>query len=65
MQDLMRIGALTGARLDTIVDLRVHDCANGLFVFKPQKKEAKPRAVPIHSQLKAIVERRTVVSGGR
>ena len=60
MQDLMRIGALTGARLDTIVDLRVHDCANGLFVFKPQKKEAKPRAVPIHSQLKAIVERRTV-----
>ena len=59
MQDLMRIGALTGARLDAIVDLRVKDCADGVFLFKPQKKEAKPRSVPIHSELAAIIERRT------
>jgi integrase len=58
MQDLMRIGALTGARLDAIVDLRVRDCADGLFVFKPQKKEAKPRPVPVHSELAAIIKRR-------
>jgi integrase len=59
MQDLMRIGALTGARLDAIVDLKVKDCAAGLFIFKPQKKEPAPRAVPIHPDLEEIVERRT------
>lgn len=59
MHDLMRIAALTGARLDAIVDLRVGDCADGLFVFKPQKKEPAPRAVPIHPALRAIMKRRT------
>jgi hypothetical protein len=59
MHDLMRIGALCGARIDAIVSLDVGDCADGLFVFKPQKKEDKPRAVPIHSQLAEIIERRT------
>ncbi|MFG1465303.1 tyrosine-type recombinase/integrase [Xanthobacter sp. DSM 24535] len=59
MHDLMRIAALSGARLDAIVDLKVGDCADGLFVFKPQKKEPAPRAVPIHSALTEIVRRRT------
>ncbi|EIZ83626.1 integrase family protein [Methylobacterium sp. GXF4] len=59
MHDLMRLGALTGARLDAIVDLKVKDCADGLFTFKPQKKETKPRAVPIHPTLAEIVARRT------
>lgn len=59
MQDLMRLGALTGARLDPIVDLKVKDCEGGLFVFKPQKREKKPRAVPIHPDLAEIVRRRT------
>lgn len=59
MHDLMRIGALTGARLDVIVDLKVKDCADGLFSFKPQKKETARRFVPIHSALTAIVDRRT------
>lgn len=59
MHDLMRIAALTGARLDAIVSLRVADCAAGLFTFKPQKKEEKPRAVPIHSALTNLVSRRT------
>src|SRR5262249_24501905 len=58
LRDVMLIGALTGARLDAIVDLRVKDCDGGLFVFKPQKREKKPRAVPIHSTLRAIVKRR-------
>ncbi|ACK84895.1 tyrosine-type recombinase/integrase [Methylorubrum extorquens] len=58
LHDLMRIGALTGARLDAIVDLKVKDCAAGLFTFKPQKKEAKERAVPIHPALYEIVARR-------
>jgi len=48
---IMRIGALTGARIDAIVSLSVEDCHNGLFRFKPQKKEKGPRYVPIHSAL--------------
>ncbi|UWU21092.1 tyrosine-type recombinase/integrase [Rhizobium sp. CB3060] len=60
MHDLMRIAALTGARLDAIVCLRVKDCRDdGVFVFKPQKKEPGPRLCPIHSDLKEIVTRRT------
>lgn len=58
MHDLMRIGALTGARLDAIVDLKVRDVADGLFIFKPQKKEKAPRGVPTHPDLIEIVVRR-------
>ncbi len=59
MHDLMRIAALSGARLDAIVDLKVKDCAGGIFVFKPQKAEPKERAVPIHPYLDEIVAKRT------
>lgn len=59
MQDLMRIAALTGARLDAIVDLKVGGCGDGLFIFKPQKRETGERAVPIHPDLAEIVVRRT------
>jgi integrase len=54
----MRIGALSGARLDAIVDLHAKDCRNGIFLFKPQKREKGQRAVPIHSALVGIVKRR-------
>jgi integrase len=33
MHDLMMIAALTGARLEAIVDLRARDCEAGLFTF--------------------------------
>lgn len=59
MHDLMRIGALTGARLDAIVDLSVSDVSGGCFLFKPQKREESPRFVPIHPELREIVARRT------
>lgn len=60
LQDVMRIAALTGCRLDPIVCLRVRDCRDdGVFVFKPQKKEKAQRVCPIHSDLREIVERRT------
>lgn len=60
MHDLMRIAALTGCRLDPIVSLRVKDCReDGVFVFKPQKKEKTERLCPIHSDLSEIVKRRT------
>lgn len=59
MHDLMRIAALTGCRLDPIVSLRVRDCLDeGMFVFKPQKKEKAPRLCPIHPALTEIINRR-------
>ncbi|NNU59094.1 tyrosine-type recombinase/integrase [Ochrobactrum soli] len=59
MHDLMRIAALTGCRLDPIVCLRVRDCLDeGMFIFKPQKKEKAQRLCPIHPALKEIIERR-------
>ena len=59
MHDLIMIAALTGARLEAIVDLRARDCEAGLFAFKPQKKEKSARGVPIHSALVDLVARRT------
>ncbi|MBN9433487.1 MAG: integrase [Bosea sp.] len=59
MADLMRIGALTGARLDAIVCLSVGDCVDGFFRFKPQKKEKEARACPIHPVLLCIVASRS------
>jgi integrase len=58
LHDIMMIGALTGARLDAIVCLTVGDCRDGVFRFKPQKKEPGSRLVPIHSGLQEIVSRR-------
>lgn len=58
MHDLMRIAALTGARLEAIVDLKVRDCQNDTFTFKPQKQEPGARDCPIHPLLRNIVERR-------
>lgn len=63
MADLMRIGALTGARLDAIICLSVGDCAEGYFLLKPQKKEKEARACPIHPALLAIVARRSEGKG--
>lgn len=59
MLDLMMIGALTGARLDAIVDLKVGDTIDGAWTFKPQKREKTARDVPIHPLLVEIVERRS------
>lgn len=56
--DIMMIAALTGARLDAIADLKVKDTVDGAFTFKPQKKEAASRDVPIHPDLIEIVTRR-------
>ncbi len=55
MMDVMLVAALTGARLDAVIDLRVGECAEGWFTFKRQKKEARARDVPIHPALKQLV----------
>jgi integrase len=64
MRDLMMIAALSGARLEAIVDLRARDVEGGLFTFKPQKRESGPRATPIHSALRTIVARRVKGKSG-
>jgi len=64
LHDVMRIGALTGARLDAIVSLRVKDCHGGTFTFKPQKKETGQRLCPIHSDLETIIQRRIADKNG-
>lgn len=58
MLDLMLIGALTGARLDAIVDLKVSDTERGCFLFKRQKRETHARYVPIHPAIQEAVARR-------
>lgn len=59
MHDLMRIAALTGARINVIVSLKAKDCRDGTIWFKPAKKETSGRNVPIHPDLREILERRT------
>jgi integrase len=60
---IMRIGALSGARIDAIVSLNVGDCQNGMFRFKAQKKEKGPRFVPIHSTLEPLISELTEGKG--
>ena len=55
MMDVMMVAALTGARLDAVIDLRVGECADGWFTFKAQKKEKRSRDVPIHPVLRELV----------
>jgi hypothetical protein len=55
----MPVGALTGARIDAICDLRVRDCREDQFTFKRAKREPKGRTIPIHPRLRSIIKRRT------
>ena len=59
MRDLILFGALTGARLDAIVDLKVKDTRSAVITFKKQKKEKTARDIPVHPDLKEIVARRS------
>src|SRR5258707_7943163 len=52
----MSIAGFTGSRIGAIVSLRVKDCDNGVFRFKPQKREKRERYVPIHSTLVPIIK---------
>jgi integrase len=58
LPDLMRSAALTGARIDALCNLRVRDCADGIFHIRKAKREKRARNVPIHSMLKPLVARR-------
>lgn len=58
MHDLMMLGALTGARLDAIVDLKVRDVSDVAVQIQARKLETSDRLVPIHPDLKEVLERR-------
>ncbi len=58
LADAIRIGALTGARLEEIYRLKVADCRGGWFRIKEGKTIAAVRRVPIHTDLVPIIERR-------
>lgn len=55
IRPLMMIAALTGARIDAIISLKARDVTDEGFRFKPQKREASSRIVPVHSALREIV----------
>lgn len=63
LNDLMRIAALSGMRLEEICQLHVGDCADDSFNVWAGKTDNARRTVPIHSGLKAIIERRTKGKG--
>ena len=58
LADVIRLGALTGARLDELYRLRVSDCAYGIFNIRRSKSAAGVRTFPIHSALVSLVDRR-------
>jgi integrase len=59
--DIVRIGALTGMRIEEICSLRVRDCEGGWFNVNAEgkgKTDAARRRVPIHPLLRSLVDRR-------
>lgn len=54
--DLIRLGALTGMRLEEIYRLRVRDVVDGFFVVRDGKTANAKRRVPVHRDLERLVE---------
>lgn len=59
LADLIRIAALSGMRIGEICRLTVATCADGVFKITQSKSKAGVRVVPIHRDLKVLLERRT------
>jgi integrase len=56
--DLSRVAALTGARLNSIAELKAKQVEDGVFKVWDDKTPSGRRVVPVHADLKAIVKRR-------
>ncbi|ESY70648.1 integrase [Mesorhizobium sp. LNHC252B00] len=59
IEDALRISCLTGMRLAEVVTLWVEEVHDDLFDIQQGKTISAARRVPIHPDLKEIVERRT------
>jgi integrase len=57
--DLMKTAAASGMRLEEIASLKVRDVTGGIFNVRDAKTAAGLRKLPIHSELAALVQRRT------
>lgn len=55
MATLIKIGALTGMRLEEIYRLRVRDVVDGFLMVRTGKTDNAKRRVPIHADLKDLV----------
>jgi integrase len=58
LAEFMRVAALSGMRREEIGQLRVGDCAGGIFIVQRGKTAAARRRVPVHCELAALVGRR-------
>ena len=59
LAEFMKVAALSGMRREEIGQLRIADCADGVFIVQRGKTAAARRRVPIHSGLVEIVTRRS------
>lgn len=59
LKDYMLIGALSGMRIDEIARLKVSDCKGGTFSVLDAKTPSGIREVPIHSELRKLVDSRS------
>lgn len=55
--DLIKMGALTGMRLEEIYRLRVRDVESGFFMVRDGKTANSKRRVPVHPSLDGLIER--------
>ncbi|MCA0448453.1 MAG: tyrosine-type recombinase/integrase [Proteobacteria bacterium] len=63
MHDMMMVAALSGMRLEEIAALRIKDISSRSFNIPRAKTLAGQRPVPIHSQIAALVARRSKGKG--
>lgn len=59
LYEFMLVAALSGMRREEIGRLTVKDCQKGIISIPKAKSKAGERVIPIHSELAALVERRT------
>lgn len=59
LSDASKIAALSGMRTEEIARLKVEHCTNGIMRVTDAKTAAGIRSVPIHSDIVAIIERRS------
>jgi integrase len=58
LHDAIRIGALSGMRVEEVAKLKVEDCLNGTLHVR-EAKGGKERKVPTHPDLRDIIARRS------
>ncbi len=58
LADVIRVAALSGARIEELYRLTVADCTDGWFRIRASKTRAGVRRVPIHIDLADIVAKR-------